>query len=525
MSKSKICVAVALFLVYTASALTLALVGKNLTWQLGLLLALGQALLFFLLWLLFRAGVYVREKETELKRAAYMLGIKRLLFDAHRKPEQFKQALDKVAQELDAEKAFLITCSPGGESRFYVQRRKGTGGDETFGPISPKDAFPALTNRLKEQGKLLAYDLAQLLENAQEEYAALLSLGINSLMLLPLENFDNDYTGVLGAANMTRRWETAEVLESVVHGFSMAVNNREAFRLVHEMSAIDRLTGLKNRNSYQRALSEYERKNETGMACIFIDADGLHEINNHFGHISGDMMLKCVAEALKEQFGIEHSYRVGGDEFIAFVFGLDEDKIYERIDEMERQVEEKGYHISVGTAWRITTPLVYDMVKKAEQKMYQRKRLYYKSKDDSSHMREPNWKLEQILTEKRDLEVFRSVIASKYKGVYIVDLNMDTLRAIYIPPYFKRAIEIAGGKFSVAMKLYLEENVKPEYHEKILALLEYGKLEKAFEKGGAPALPFEKLDNSVLLLRVYQSPDYSELIRESIWSFEVFHKE
>lgn len=54
------------------------------------------------------------------------------------------------------------------------------------------------------------------------------------------------------------------------------------------------------------------------LACIYIDANGLHEINNARGHLAGDQMLRFIADTLKVSFGEEALYRIGGDEFVVF---------------------------------------------------------------------------------------------------------------------------------------------------------------------------------------------------------------
>ena len=88
------------------------------------------------------------------------------------------------------------------------------------------------------------------------------------------------------------------------------------------MSENDVLTDLRNRNSFEQIL---ESKNYHPAYCIYIDVNGLHELNNKEGHMAGDEMLKYVARILAEYFEKAHCFRVGGDEFVAFLFH-DDDK-------------------------------------------------------------------------------------------------------------------------------------------------------------------------------------------------------
>ena len=84
-----------------------------------------------------------------------------------------------------------------------------------------------------------------------------------------------------------------------------------------------------------------------------------------------------------------------------------------------------------------------------------------------------NRKLEETLMEKRNLDVFRAVLSSKYLGVYIVDLKVDTFRSIYIPSYFDEAALKSGGKFSEAVKIYMRQYAREEYHAAFLEFLDY----------------------------------------------------
>ena len=56
------------------------------------------------------------------------------------------------------------------------------------------------------------------------------------------------------------------------------------------LSQTDVLTGLYNRNLYERSLAGYPARCRESLSCIFVDVDGLHELNNTRGHAAGDEM-------------------------------------------------------------------------------------------------------------------------------------------------------------------------------------------------------------------------------------------
>ncbi|MDD6039361.1 MAG: GGDEF domain-containing protein, partial [bacterium] len=167
------------------------------------------------------------------------------------------------------------------------------------------------------------------------------------------------------------------MLRSVAKSFIMALNHRDAYRIIHKMGTQDLLTDMKNRNSYEQAVKSYKNHEKIPLGCIYIDANGLHELNNEQGHEAGDMMLRCIADEMKVLFGADKCYRVGGDEFIILT-DLDTPELIEKkLEVLEQHLFKHGYYISYGYSW---TPSLTDytkLVRDAEQRMYECKRVFY----------------------------------------------------------------------------------------------------------------------------------------------------
>lgn len=105
---------------------------------------------------------------------------------------------------------------------------------------------------------------------------------------------------------------------------------------------------LCNRNSYEKRLEKYSSKCNLMLACIYVDVNGLHEMNNTMGHAAGDKMLRYVGEKLQKEFGERNSFRIDGDEFVVFTADKNEEEVKTKIDHVQVLVEEKAYHISIG---------------------------------------------------------------------------------------------------------------------------------------------------------------------------------
>lgn len=101
----------------------------------------------------------------------------------------------------------------------------------------------------------------------------------------------------------------------VMHMMMQNFITRARLRYVAEN---DQTTGLRNRNAYEREQNDIPGRCRRTLSCVYMDINGLHELNNAMGHQAGDIMLREVADELKKQFGDELTYRMGGDEYVAF---------------------------------------------------------------------------------------------------------------------------------------------------------------------------------------------------------------
>lgn len=113
----------------------------------------------------------------------------------------------------------------------------------------------------------------------------------------------------------------------------------------------DALTGLRNRAYMEKVVSELLVRGTAG-ALLLVDIDNFKHINDNFGHIAGDQILKNLANVLRKIFSREDILcRVGGDEFAIFTAGaiskeeLD-GRVAEMISETYRRARECGFAIS-----------------------------------------------------------------------------------------------------------------------------------------------------------------------------------
>ena len=148
-----------------------------------------------------------------------------------------------------------------------------------------------------------------------------------------------------------------------------------------EASFLDAATGLKNRTAFTHFVQTASERNFIRMTMIYIDVNGLHELNNRLGHAAGDEMLRFVANACVERFPKADVFRLGGDEFLIACSVGTEGEISVWMDDLIHTIENAGYTIAYGIEHRLHDLDLEDMVNKADAKMLKNKAEYYRTHD------------------------------------------------------------------------------------------------------------------------------------------------
>jgi diguanylate cyclase (GGDEF)-like protein len=158
--------------------------------------------------------------------------------------------------------------------------------------------------------------------------------------------------------------------------------------MVERQALVDGLTGLANRRQADEALaSEIARTERLGgpVGLILADVDDFKAVNDRFGHPTGDVVLRDLAETLRENVReIDTAARWGGEEFAVILPGTDLEgaaQVAERIRAAlaEREIPSvDGAHLHVtasfGVAVSNPTTTVQQLVEAADEALYRAKR-------------------------------------------------------------------------------------------------------------------------------------------------------
>lgn len=161
------------------------------------------------------------------------------------------------------------------------------------------------------------------------------------------------------------------------------IRQQERYQKAVKERDMDGLTGIRNRHCYERRLKELHKSKNQTVSCIFIDVDGLRDLNNSEGHFAGDELIKFVSKTMVHYWTDDNAFRIGGDEFVVFLFDKDEEKLQKEIKSFEDKLKKQHYSASVGHATAAVKGLnVTDLISAAEEGMYDKKRIHYTGKND-----------------------------------------------------------------------------------------------------------------------------------------------
>ncbi len=100
-------------------------------------------------------------------------------------------------------------------------------------------------------------------------------------------------------------------------------------KLNKNLAFIDDLTGIANRNAFEKDITEINANEHDTILVMIIDINNLKQINDQYGHYYGDKVLENAAQILQKcslEFFEIKAYRIGGDEFILIAYDTNESK-------------------------------------------------------------------------------------------------------------------------------------------------------------------------------------------------------
>lgn len=160
------------------------------------------------------------------------------------------------------------------------------------------------------------------------------------------------------------------------------------YSLVHQeklarMATLDALTGVGNRaifvDDIAKAIAEHKRF-ANHLCLIMMDLDHFKDINDKYGHLSGDDVLVKLMQLCRERLrGVDRIYRIGGEEFAILTVGVELEGARYLAEDIRQMVseanllEEKPVTVSLGVAGCSNEDTIESLMGRADRALYRAK--------------------------------------------------------------------------------------------------------------------------------------------------------
>jgi len=215
---------------------------------------------------------------------------------------------------------------------------------------------------------------------------------LQSALVVPLEGL-NGVVGVLAMYHANKDAFTPDhlrILLAVASKVALSVENALKYQQAESSATTDYLTGLPNARSLFVHLAQEVarcRRMKTSLAVLVCDMDGFKQINDSFGHLEGDKLLREFTTRMKDVCrGYDYVARMGGDEFVVTAPGLTLEAATEKAERLNYAAIESGRHVcgrdvitlSVGMAFCPEDGFdVERLLAEADRRMYSMKQIHH----------------------------------------------------------------------------------------------------------------------------------------------------
>jgi len=257
---------------------------------------------------------------------------------------------------------------------------------------------------------------------------------LRSALALPLEGV----TGVMGVLALYRSERDAftsdhlRILLAVSGKMALSIENALKYQQAESSATTDYLTGLPNARSLflqlDRELARCKRDN-LPLTLMVCDMNGFKKINDRFGHLEGNRVLRLFAQALKDSCR-EYDYvaRMGGDEFVVIAPGLSADAAAKKVEQIRPLARQAGFDVCGEDILSLSVGLTVSpkdgndaeqLLTEADRRMYLEKQKEPARKDQRLHTRVKCRLTIELHSQAGGEQVFGNLIDISLGGCYV----------------------------------------------------------------------------------------------------------
>lgn len=218
-------------------------------------------------------------------------------------------------------------------------------------------------------------DVTREISKTSPIYSSFISQKIHSIILVPFVD-NHQIKGVFAVDNPKQNYYQKDFLESLCFFIETAMTREKEKKHLQNLSYVDSLTYAQNRNHFNEYLKKNRCKELHFVGVIYLDLNGLKEINDKMGHLAGDTLIISASYVLQEIFA-DNLYRIGGDEFVVIEQDVLESEFMSKYNKLLVRMKELEISVATGYIWKERCLNLSEILQEADQKMYEDKKRYY----------------------------------------------------------------------------------------------------------------------------------------------------
>jgi len=320
--------------------------------------------------------------KTEKLKLEQILEFNERISTLHHHDELVKYIVEKTSQILNAGKCSLMLFDDSSRE-LHIESAKGIS-DEIIATTKVKLGEHIAGHAAQSDEPLLVKNIdydKRFKRHGKQSYIS------RSFMSASIKR-DHKLIGVLNVTDKNTGPQATfsdldlKIITTIVRQAAVAMENARLYQELEYLSAVDPLTDLYNYRSFVKSLGhEISRlKRYAGtVSLLMIDVDNFKKINDTYGHLEGDNLLRKISSIFRENLrDLDTICRYGGDEFAVILpeTGAEQARIV--AEKLREKVEacpfKEKLSLSIGIAQYRPDSNHYDLTLRADQALYKAKK-------------------------------------------------------------------------------------------------------------------------------------------------------
>ena len=175
------------------------------------------------------------------------------------------------------------------------------------------------------------------------------NIRIKSLLNTPIR-VDNKLVGIISldsSKNYIFNEEDLEIMQYIKDQIEIAISKYKLYEKIKFISRHDQLTGFINRSYFEEIFDQNRKlakRYSSSFSLAVMDMDGLKSVNDNYGHMAGDLLIKTFADSLKKYFRESDIFsRFGGDEFLGLFLAMKSSTLEKKFRDFSKELKNSPF--------------------------------------------------------------------------------------------------------------------------------------------------------------------------------------